>query len=140
MKLRPLLHAASLGSAFAVATLLIAYVPHPAIAADDARHSPAVRDGSHDFDFIFGKFSMPNHRLTKRLVGSHEWVDFITCDEGAPLPGGIGNTDFWRASYWKDFVGVTVRTYEAKTGLWRLYWVDNRFSEGVIAPPVVGRF
>jgi hypothetical protein len=67
--------------------------------------STAVRDGSHDFDFIYGKWRMPNHRLKKRLAGSHEWVNFITCDEGSPLPGGIGDIDYWRANYWKDFVG-----------------------------------
>jgi hypothetical protein len=61
-------------------------------------------------------------------------------DEGGPLPGGIGDVDYWKASIWQDFVGVTVRTYDAKTGLWRIYWVDNTFSGGVIQPPVVGRF
>jgi len=49
--------------------------------------SAAARDGSHDFDFIYGKWRMPNHRLKKRLAGSHEWVDFITCDEGSPYLG-----------------------------------------------------
>jgi hypothetical protein len=83
---------------------------------------------------------MPNHRLKKRLAGSNEWADFITCDEASPLPGGIGNIDYWKASYWKDFVGVTFRTYDPKTSLWRLYWVDNTFSEGVIQPPVLGKF
>ena len=100
----------------------------------------AVRDGSHDFDFIYGKWRMPNHRLKARLAGSHEWEDFITCDEGSPLPGGIGDIDYWKASLWKDFVGVTVRTYDPKSGLWRIYWVDNTFSAGVIQPPVVGKF
>lgn len=99
-----------------------------------------VKDGSHDFDFIYGKWKMPNHRLKKRLAGSHEWDDFITCDEGSPLPGGIGDIDYWKATYWKDFVGVTVRTYDPKTGLWRIYWVDNKFSQGVIQPPVSGKF
>ena len=100
----------------------------------------SIRDGSHAFDFIYGKWRMPNHRLKKRLAGSHEWVDFTTCDEGSPLPGGIGDIDYWKASYWKDFVGVTVRTYDPKTGVWRIYWVDNTFSDGVIQPPVLGKF
>lgn len=113
------------------------------VAAPDQSTSvgPAVvRDGSHDFDFIYGKWRMPNHRLKKRLAGSHEWDDFVTCDEGSPLPGGIGDIDYWKASYWKDFVGVTVRTYDPKTDLWRIYWVDNKFSAGVIEPPVAGKF
>lgn len=78
--------------------------------------------------------------LKKRLVGSQDWDDFITCDEGSPLPGGIGDIDYWKASFWEDFVGVTVRTYDPRTGLWRIYWVDNTFSGGVIQPPVVGKF
>jgi hypothetical protein len=109
-------------------------------AQNTAAKQTDVRDGSHAFDFIYGKWRMPNHRLKKRLAGSHEWVDFITCDEGSPLPGGIGDIDYWKASYWKDFVGVTVRTYDSKAGVWRIYWVDNTFSEGVIQPPVVGKF
>jgi hypothetical protein len=55
-------------------------------------------------------------------------------------PGGIGDIDYWKASYWKGFVGVTVRTYDPKTGLCRIYWVDNTFSGGIIQPPVVGKF
>jgi hypothetical protein len=50
----------------------------------ETAQSPTVRDGSHDFDFVYGKWRMPNHRLTKRLAGSHQWADFITCDEGSP--------------------------------------------------------
>src|SRR5260370_2123849 len=102
--------------------------------------SVAGREGFDDFDFIYGKWRMPNHRLKKRLAGSDEWDDFITCDEGSPLPGGIGDIDYWKASYWKDFVGVTVRTYDPKAGCWRIYWVDNKFSGGVIQPPVLGKF
>lgn len=99
-----------------------------------------VRDGSHDFDFEYGKWTMPNHRLVERLAGSHEWADFTSCDEGEPVPGDIGDEDVFRTSYWPDFVGMTLRTYDPQTGLWRLYWFDNRFSNGVMEPPVVGRF
>ncbi|MGA9853068.1 MAG: hypothetical protein WBR15_09070 [Gammaproteobacteria bacterium] len=116
---------------------------HSAESAPNDQAAPQtapVRDGSHDFDFEYGKWKMPNHRLVKRLAGSHQWEDFITCDEGSPLPGGIGGLDVMRSNYWKDFVGVTVRTYDPKTGLWRIYWVDNRFSDGVIQTPVIGKF
>jgi hypothetical protein len=110
--------------------------PTPATEAN----ASAARDGSHDFDFIYGRWRMPNRRLKKRLAGSHDWATFITCDVGRPLPGGIGDIDYWKTDYWKNFVGVTVRTYDPKSGLWRLYWVDNTFSGGVIQPPVVGKF
>lgn len=138
---RTVMHIAAAGAVAAVATLSV-YATSSGTASGEpaAAQSIAVKDGSHDFDFIYGKWRMPNHRLKKRLAGSHEWVDFITCDEGRSLPGGIGDTDSWKASYWKDFVGVAFRTYDPKTGLWRIYWVDNTFSQGVIGPPVVGKF
>jgi hypothetical protein len=132
---------------FAIMGIITLLVVASASSARDAGHpdsqtatTPKVTDGSHDFDFLYGKWRMPNHRLKQRLAGSQEWADFVTCDEAAPLPGGIGNTDFWRASYWKDFVGVTVRTYDRESGLWRIYWVDNTFSKGIIDKPVVGKF
>jgi hypothetical protein len=123
-------------------SMLTIYAPDSPAGTDDSTkpQSATIRDGSHDFDFLYDKWRMPNHMLKKRLAGSHEWADFISCDEGSPLPGGIGDIDYWKASYWKDFVGVTVRSYDPKTGLWRIYWVDNRFSAGIIQPPVVGKF
>ena len=102
---------ALIGALCALSALTIS-TPEAGAAPGDSAQSSAVKDGSHDFDSIYGKWRMPNHRLKKRLAGSHEWVDFITCDEGAPLPGGIGDIDYWKASIWKDFVGVTVRTYD----------------------------
>ncbi len=126
-----------------VAVLLVGFLGAGIAQVSSKASSPAkpsVRDGSHDFDFLYGKWRMPNHRLVKRLAGSHEWEDFISCDEAMPLAGGLGDMDFYRTNYWKDFVGMTIRTYDPATGLWRLYWVDNRLSQGVIQPPVVGRF
>ena len=133
---------ATLIGAICALSMVVIYTPDSGAAGSESTvaASPAVRNGSHDFDFIYGKWRMPNHKLKKRLAGSHEWDDFVTCDEGSPLPGGVDDIDYWKASYWKDFVGVTVRTYDPKTGLWRIYWVDNTFSEGVIQPPVVGKF
>ncbi|MHB8814906.1 MAG: hypothetical protein ACYDAE_16750 [Steroidobacteraceae bacterium] len=118
--------------------LLLGSCSIPARAQDPA--TPRVRDGSHDFDFLYGKWRMPNSRLVKRLAGSHEWAGFVTCDEAKPLPGGLGDMDVFRANYWPNFVGITVRTYDPQTGLWRLYWVDNRFAHGAIEPPVIGKF
>lgn len=111
--------------------------------APDQNLQPAavgVRDGAHDFDFEHGKWRMPNHRLVRRLAGSHDWADFVSCAAGWPLAGGIGYMDVFRSSYWPNFVGMTFRTYDPQTGLWRLYWFDNRFAHGATEPPVVGKF
>lgn len=131
----------------ALAALLAAFGGHgPAASADSsdgqgAAVAPAgMRDGSHDFDFLIGKWKMTNHVLVGRLVGSHEWADFTAYDDNFPMPGGLGNEDVLKTDHWKDFEGLTLRTYDPGTGLWRLYWVDNRFSAGVIQPPVMGKF
>ena len=59
-----------------------------------AKSATAVEPtGIHDFDFLYGKWRMPNHMLTKRLAGSHEWADFVSCDEASPLPGGVGDIE-----------------------------------------------
>src|SRR5215472_8217428 len=80
-----------------VACIGAATAPMAADSQENSKPTPAaVRDGSHDFDFIYGKWRMPNHRLLKRLAGSHEWVDFTSCTEGMPLAGGIGDMDVFR--------------------------------------------
>jgi len=43
--------------------------PSQAISKSAKAGEPA---GLHDFDFLYGKWRMPNHRLAKRLAGSHE--------------------------------------------------------------------
>ena len=101
----------------------------------------AVRDGSHDFDFLYGHWKMHNRRLVKRLADSHDWVEFDSFDDARPLPGGLGNQDEYRTDFFKkDFVGLTVRLYDPRTGLWSIYWVDNLSWQGTMQPPEVGKF
>jgi hypothetical protein len=38
--------------------------------------APAVRDGSHDFDFLIGNWKAHVHRLPDRLVGSNNWIEY----------------------------------------------------------------
>ncbi|HEX3842749.1 MAG TPA: hypothetical protein VHV80_00195 [Steroidobacteraceae bacterium] len=100
-----------------------------------------VRDGSHDFDFLYGTWLMHNRRLEPPVLSSHAWARFDSTDEARALPGGLGNEDFYRASYpSKGFVGMTVRLYDRTTGLWRIYWIDNRKSHGDAGAPNVGRW
>lgn len=101
----------------------------------------SVRDGSHDFDFLYGHWKMHNRRLVKRLAGSHDWVEFDSYDDARPLPGGLGDEDEYRTDFFrKDFVGLTVRLYDPRTGLWSIYWVDNLQMQGTMLPPEVGKF
>jgi hypothetical protein len=103
--------------------------------------TPQVRDGSHDFDFFYGTWILHNRRLKPPELSSHDWVKWDSTDEAHPLPGALGNEDFARSSYpRKGFVGMTLRLYDPKTGIWRLYWIDNKNSHGDAGVPNVGRW
>lgn len=104
--------------------------------------APQVRDGSHDFDFLYGTtWLVHNRRLKAPVVSSHEWAKYDASDEARPLPGGLGDEDFIRSDYpVKGFVGMTVRLYDRTMGLWRIYWIDNLKSHGEAGKPNVGRW
>ncbi len=102
-----------------------------------------VQDGSQDFDFLYGSWVMHNRRLKgKAFTGSKDWVAFDSTDHCEPLPGDLGNEDVFRTDefFGKGFVGLTIRLYDRQTGLWRLYWVDNKSSHGDAGQPNIGGF
>ena len=43
------------------------------------------RDGSHDFDFLFGSWTVLNRRLVERLKGSTEWEEFPSTCHARPV-------------------------------------------------------
>jgi hypothetical protein len=111
--------------------------------AGSSRTEARVRDGSHDFDFLYGSWLMHNRHLKgEPFTGSKEWVSFDSTDRCIPLPGGLGDEDAYRTDryFGKGFVGLTIRLYDRRTGLWRIYWIDNRNSHGDAGQPNVGRF
>lgn len=101
-----------------------------------------IRDGSRDFDFLYGTWLMHNWRQRTPLTGSQKLVQFDATDKCEPLPGGLGNEDVMRTDQFfkKGFVGLTIRLYDPATGLWRLYWVDNMNSHGDAGQPNIGKF
>jgi hypothetical protein len=98
-----------------------------------------IRDGSHDFDFWFGRWHVRNRRLRERLAGCGEWVEFDATSTARPLLDGIGNEDEFRTDHDGGFIGMSFRFYDEATGRWSIYWADSRRC-GVLDPPVFGRF
>jgi hypothetical protein len=122
-------------------SLLLGSCGIPARAAAAAPPAASIRDGQHDFDFLYGTWLMRNRRLKRPLAGSRDWARFESTDEARPLPAGLGDEDFYRANYpQKGFVGMTLRLYDRTTGLWRIYWIDNANSHGDAGKPNVGRW
>jgi hypothetical protein len=92
---------------------------------------------STDFDFLTGHWNVANRRLGKLLVGSDDWDEFPGVAAAHTVFGGTGNFDEI-AFPTKGFSGMTLRLFAPETGLWSLYWANNR--DGLLQPPVLGSF
>ena len=122
--------------------LTVALVSSSGLAEEKSSPEPTttVRDGQHDFDFWFGKWKVHNRRLLKPLSGSKEWVEFEGTNVARPIWGGRANMDEFEADAPAGHIsGMTIRTYNAKTGEWSLYWANAANGE-ISLPPTVGHF
>ena len=101
---------------------------------------PAPGPAVHDFDFLFGTWHVHHRRLTTRLAGGDEWDEFDGSMTAWPILDGAGNIDdnvvekpdgVYRA--------ISLRTYDAGTDRWSIWWLDGR-NPSRLDPPVVGGF
>ena len=100
----------------------------------------AARATKHDFDFIFGSWTIHNRSLKRRLRGSTEWVDWKAASRTDPLLHGYGHLDrFTAIRDGEPFEGMTLRLFDPATGLWWIHWADTRDARTLI-PPMIGRF
>ncbi len=95
--------------------------------------------GSHDFDFLFGRWHVRNERLRERLKGSSEWETFDATTDERPVLGGVGNVEEYVSDHWTPrFYGMALRLFDPQTRRWSIQWADNRSV--VLQPPVFGTF
>jgi hypothetical protein len=94
-------------------------------------------DGMHDFDFLYGRWRVVNRRLVTRLQGSEAWEEFEARQWCAPLMGGIANTDEM-SSPSRGVIGMSFRFFNRQTRMWSISWAAP--SDGILQPPVIGRF
>ena len=95
---------------------------------------------AHVFDFLMGTWNVRNTFLAKRMQHSQEWLKFQATALEQPLRTGTGNLEYYLTSQWPDFVGMALRLYDPQAHKWTIYWSDNRFSRGVLQPPLTGTF
>ncbi len=99
-------------------------------------------DGSHAFDFIFGRWTVHHRKVAdNRDRGCTEWVEFDGEGDARPVLGGIGNVDTVSATLpsGQSFEGMTLRLYDPADDLWRIWW-SSTTRPGQLDPPVEGRF
>jgi hypothetical protein len=96
--------------------------------------------GTHDFDFLVGRWAVKHRRLKDRLANSQDWETFdgttaaslylggqaIVDDTVLNLPAGV-----YRA--------ITLRSYDPGTRQWSIWWLDSR-RPGDLDPPLAGEF
>ena len=95
--------------------------------------------GTHDFDFLMGRWDVLNRRLVERLAGSDEWDEFEATSVARPLLDGLGNQDEFRTDYDGGFIGMSFRFFDPVKDQWAIYWADTR-RPGELDPPVWGSF
>jgi len=100
----------------------------------------AVRATRHEFDFLYGSWTVNNRYLKERLKGSSEWIEFDARADVEPVLDGLGQIDRYRAVRdGSPIEGITLRLFNPETGEWSLHWADT-VRAGVLLPPMVGRF
>src|SRR5882757_7906101 len=94
---------------------------------------------ANDFDFLMGRWTVHNRRLTARLAGAEEWERFEATSVARPLLDGLGNEDEFRTDHDGGFIGMSFRFFDAVSRRWSIYWADSRRC-GMLDPPVIGSF
>ncbi|SMF65770.1 DUF1579 domain-containing protein [Allosphingosinicella indica] len=97
-------------------------------------------DHCRDFDFQQGRWRVKHRRLKFRLAGCTEWEEFEGTSEQRPVLGGNGNIeDNLLHLPGGDYRAVALRSFDAASGTWAIWWLDSR-APHAIDVPVIGSF
>ena len=93
-----------------------------------------------DFDFIIGDWAVKHRRLKVLLNDSDEWVEFKGSSSTIKTLGGFGNLEDVHLQFPESsFRAVALRSYNAESNTWSIWWLDGRFPDALDVP-VVGSF
>ncbi len=94
----------------------------------------------HDFDFLIGGWRVLHRRLRERLAGSDEWQEFDGTCAMQTLLDGQGNIDDNVINLPAGaYRAASLRSFDAHTKRWAIWWLDAR-DPHTIGVPVVGGF
>lgn len=95
---------------------------------------------SRDFDFELGAWRVAHRRLKVRLAGSEDWEEFAGSSETRPILGGNGNLEDNILEFpGGGYRAIALRSFDAATGRWAIWWLDARRPHHLDVP-VVGGF
>ncbi|SFC91613.1 DUF1579 domain-containing protein [Pseudoalteromonas denitrificans] len=99
-----------------------------------------LHSGSDDFNFFIGQWQVKHKKRIHRLIDSQEWEEFEGTCISQKILGGYGNFDDNLLNLPEEtYCAVTLRTYNKKTNMWSIWWVDGRFVDQ-LDEPMKGQF
>ncbi len=97
-------------------------------------------DGSRDFDFEIGSWSVKHRRLKLRLQNCNEWVEFSGQSTMQLSLAGQGNLEQNIVEIpGGTYHAIAIRTFDARSETWAIWWLDERDPHH-LDKPVIGRF
>ena len=100
----------------------------------------SATSSARDFDFLAGRWRVLHRCLRGRLAGEHRWQEFEGSCEMRPVLGGFGNVDDNVIDVpGAPYRAVSIRSFDAATGRWSIWWLDGRHPHRIDVP-VVGSF
>jgi len=94
--------------------------------------------GTRGFDFLDGEWRVQHRRISSV---SKKWVEFAgTCSHRALMGGSANVEEYAMDSPDGAYRALNLRAYDKKADRWSIWWLDQRYPEGPIGPPVQGRF
>ena len=113
--------------------------PPPVIAAPAAGTPAALGEAIRAFRSPARNMPEQRQQLRRRLVDDHAWIEFEGTMTAKSILAGAGNID---ENVLHDpggtYEAVTIRTFDAGSGQWSIFWVDGRRPRP--DPPVIGAF
>jgi hypothetical protein len=111
----------------------------PTAQAQTSKSATIERDGSHDFDFHFGKWITHISILKDPLTGSQTWNQYDGMSDVSKVWNGRASLFELEASGPAGHIeGVGLRLYNPQSHQWTLNWASS--SDGKLENPMTGEF
>ena len=119
--------------------LVLATISAAASAAAPEQAQTIARDGSHDFDFLIGKWKAHLRRLPDRLVGSTRWVEYDGISNHHKLLDSNANFEEFEVDGPAGHIeALSLRLYNPQSRQWSLNFANS--AAGTMAVPTLGEF
>jgi hypothetical protein len=116
------------------------WLPANGSAQSNLKSASQMTSSHTDFDFFHGEWIVKHRRLTARLKGGVHWEEFGGTCAARPVLGGFGNVDDNLLDLPDGaYRAITIRSFDAMSGLWAIWWLDGRHPHRLDVP-VVGQF